>query len=1276
MAWKSDGEVGRLPSPASHLLPIPLVRRCSTLPRSRILAVALTLALIVSALAPAVPALAAPATNDLVIMATTDLHGNIYPWDYFTNKSSDVGLAKISTLVKQVRADHPDALLFDNGDLIQGTPLDYYFAKQEPANATSVHPMIKVMNAMGYNASSLGNHEFNYGVSFLKDVIAGADFPYLSANVYKPGTTESYFTPYTILDAKVGGETVKVGVIGLTPPGIVIWDKANLDGVVATGDAVEAARRYIPEMREKGAQIIVALAHTGVDDGSSYDLTQAAPENFGTALANAGLGIDLIVAGHSHQSVNKMIGSTLVIQPSNWGKQLAVATLSLEKTADGWKVASAKGELQSTKGDAVPADPEILDLVKADHQKVVDYVNQVIGKTATPLSSASARLADTTAVQAINDIQTARVKEQIKGTEWENLPVLSAAAPFKGDIDIKPGDVSIADMAALYIYDNTLVAVKVNGADLKGWLEHAAENFAQVTTPDAGDSPILNPKWAIYNYDQIDGVDYRIDITKPVGQRIVNLTYNGAPVTDTQEFVVATNNYRAGGGGNFPGTGKTVVKVVDALEENRQLIIDTVKKLGTVSYWPDYNWSLTPNFINHWSAQYALDLINRGVLRGDTTGATHLNQQITRAEFATLLVRALNLQPVTGNTPFTDINGHWAAGFIGAAYKAGLVSGVDATHFGPDALVERQQAATILARALAGTALSTQSDAVLGGFKDQAGIGSWARAGLAFAAEHGVFSGNTGGELRPADPLTRGEAAKILDVAVPEQLGPNQVKLTLLSLNDFHGHMYQDSKARAGKDVGAARLTTAFLGEELGNPAGTVIVNAGDAYQGTTISNLTQGESVNEWLNFIGTKDMTVGNHEFDWSVDVLKKRVADAKFPILAANIYYEDSGKPVEWAKPYVIQDVNGVKVGFIGLSTPQSKTIVLPANVENIEFRDPAPIVNSLVPQVRAEGAEVVVLLTHLGAAQDGPNGVADETGILLSQLTVPVDAVITGHSHTSVAAIVDGVPVVQALSYGAAYGKIELVYDKAQKKVVDTSVAVIQPSQAMAPNPTVGDLIKKWEAVIGPKTNEVVGKLATALTRTNTDAGESVLGDLIADEQRQATKADIAFMNGGGIRENIEAGDVTWGQLFAVQPFNNMLYTVKMTGQQVVDFLENAVDIQYKNVNNLPGGHGPMQVSGLSYTWDYSKPFGQRVDVASVKLDGGVAIDLAKEYTVAMNEFMVTGGDDLVVMKSIPSDKKTYTGISDLDSLVEFFKSATGPISYELQNRITVTNFPAK
>jgi len=1242
------------------------------------LVLALALALVVGGAFS--PRAVAAGSYQLTLLETTDVHGNIYPWDYYKNAPVDGrGLAQVYTLVKQIRQENPNVMLFDNGDELQGTPLDYYYAKVEPIQPGQVHPMIQVMNYMGYQAASIGNHEFNYGLSFLDEVINDANYKYLSANVYKYGTTDPYFTPYVILDEALNGgqEHIKVGVLGLTTPGIVIWDKSNLDGKLSAGDMVAAAKKYVPEMKAKGADIIVVLAHAGTSGNTSYDQSvQPAPENPVLDLANQVPGINVIFAGHEHQQIpgkalqNNKVNGVTIVEASSWGQALGEVDLTLQKTDSGWQVTDAASKLLFTKG--VQADQGVLDLVKTAHDKTVQYVTTPIGKTLTPISTAAARLADTAAMQLVNQVQMERVKEALQGTEYANLPVLSAAAPFNGDVNIKAGPVSIADIAGIYIYDNTLKAVLITGKDLRGWLEHSAENFLQVTTPDAGYTPIINPKFPGYNFDQIDGVRYQIDITKPVGQRIVNLTYNGAPVTDDQKFILATNNYRAGGGGNFPGTGKNAIVVYDKLEESRQLIIDYVKSHGTIEVEADNNWSLLPTFLNHWSAQYAVDLLNRGILIGGSSasdvhatggstdmGVLRLNDPVTRAELVKMLVTALDLPAASSQSPFVDVAGSWAQPYVDAAYAAGLVKGVDATHFDPDATVTRQDAALMVVRATAGTVPDNQNLTYLDKFSDRAAVSTYAEGAVAFALENGVLTGDAAGTLRPKATLTRGEAAKIIDLAVPEKVGPNDSKITLVTVNDFHGNL--DFVAKY-PDYGAAKLTTAFREERLANPTGTVLLSAGDMFQGTTVSNLVQGRSVIDWMNLAGFQAMAIGNHEFDWTVDVMKKDMQYADFPFLAANIYDEATGKPVTWAKPYVMLKAGGLNIGVIGIATPETKIVVMPKNVEGLDFRDPAPIVADLAGKLRAQGADLVVVLSHLASDQDKTTGViTGEAADMIHTLTAeygkaPIDALITGHSHKYVSGYVDGVPVVQALSYGSAYGKITLVYNKDLKQVVRSNVQVVKPSVNLADNEPAADLVSRWHMVIGPLVNEQVATLAQDITRTQNKAGESALGDLIADSQRAATGADIAMMNSGGIRTDLPAGPVTWGQLYAVQPFGNILYTLKMTGQQIHDVLEQGV-----------GGKGALQVSGISYKWDPNKPAGDRIDPKDILLPDGRPIDLNATYTVAANNFIATGGDNFTVFKSATS---TYTGIVDLDAFVNYLKGLPQPVQYQLQNRISV------
>ncbi|NLG70171.1 MAG: 2',3'-cyclic-nucleotide 2'-phosphodiesterase, partial [Firmicutes bacterium] len=283
--------------------------------------------------------------SELVIMATTDVHANVYPWDYYANRQADVGLALVDTLVQRIRAEHPGALLLDNGDLIQGTPLGYYVARVQPLRPGQAHPVIDVLNRMGYDAATLGNHEFNYGLDFLERTLEGARYPVVLANVYRPGTREPYFTPYVLLERELDGRPITVGVIGFTPPQILVWDRSNLEGRLEVGDIVDAARRLVPEMRAKGADIVVALTHSGASPQARWQ-PGALLENAAYALAREVPGIDVIVAGHSHLAIpgdglpehpDGIVDGVAMVQPSYWGRALGVVTLELEPEGDGWR---------------------------------------------------------------------------------------------------------------------------------------------------------------------------------------------------------------------------------------------------------------------------------------------------------------------------------------------------------------------------------------------------------------------------------------------------------------------------------------------------------------------------------------------------------------------------------------------------------------------------------------------------------------------------------------------------------------------------------------------------------------------------------------------------------------------------------------------------------------------------------------------------------------------------------------------------------------------------
>ncbi|WP_062346401.1 bifunctional metallophosphatase/5'-nucleotidase [Herbidospora yilanensis] len=569
---------------------------------------AITLAAV--ALAPAVPA---NADRDhevtVTVMASSDIHGNALNWDYFKNAEyddnarNDVGLAKISTLVNQIRRDRgaDRTLLFDSGDTIQGTPLAYYYAKVEPITETgAVHPIAKAMNAIGYDAVTLGNHEFNYGIPLLATWVKQMKAPVLAANAVSATTGRPAYEPYVIKTMKVRGEKpVKVGVLGLTNPGSAIWDKANVEGRLKFLDLVETARKYVPVLRAKGADVVLVTAHAGDNGLSSYG-SELPVENASAMVAEQVPGIDAVLFGHAHNDVpqrfvtNKVTGEqVLLTEPGRWGQRLSVVDFTLAKQRGEWRVT---GKASTTlNANTVAEDPKIVKLIKPQHDTTVAYVNQVVAQSKEQLAAVESPYKDTPILDYIQKVQTDVVKAAVAGTPDAALPVLSIAAPFSRSAVFPAGPVSVRDMAGLYVYDNTLLGIKLTGAQVKDFLEYSAKYFAQVAPGAPIDLAALTNAGGTpdYNYDQLAGVDYDVDISQPVGSRIVGLSHDGNPVTPDQQFVVAINNYRQSGGGGFPHV-TTAPVVYNGQVEIRQALIDAATASGTIdpADFADVNWRL------------------------------------------------------------------------------------------------------------------------------------------------------------------------------------------------------------------------------------------------------------------------------------------------------------------------------------------------------------------------------------------------------------------------------------------------------------------------------------------------------------------------------------------------------------------------------------------------------------------------------------------------------------------------------------------------------------
>ncbi|WP_219471314.1 bifunctional metallophosphatase/5'-nucleotidase [Nonomuraea rhizosphaerae] len=543
----------------------------------------------------------------VTVMGTSDLHGNVLNWDYFKDAAysdsagNSVGLAKVSTLVNKIRSERgaDRTLLFDSGDTIQGTPLAYYYAKVEPiARKGPVHPMAKAMNAIGYDAVTLGNHEFNYGLPLLATWVHQMKAPVLGANAVHARTGLPAYLPFVIKTMRIkGDQPVKVGVLGLTNPGVAIWDKANVEGKLRFTDLVESARKWVPVIRGLGADVVVVTAHAGDNGMSSYS-GDLPVENASALVAEQVPGIDAVLFGHAHNDVpqrfvtNKATGKqVLLTEPSKWGQRLSVIDFQLAKQRGRWTVTGKSSATLNT--NTVAEDPRITALLRPQHEATVGYVNKVVAKSSEQLSAAESPYKDTAILDYIQQVQIETVKQALPDNQ---LPVLSIAAPFSRTAVFPAGDVRVRDVAGLYVFDNTLLAVKLTGAQIKDYLEYSAKYFNQLapgapvdvaTLTNAGNTPD-------YNYDQLSGVTYDIDISKPVGQRITNLAYEGAPLAADKEFVVAINNYRQSGGGGFPHV-TTAPVLYNSQVEIRQALIDHATAKGTINP-ADFavaNWKLT-----------------------------------------------------------------------------------------------------------------------------------------------------------------------------------------------------------------------------------------------------------------------------------------------------------------------------------------------------------------------------------------------------------------------------------------------------------------------------------------------------------------------------------------------------------------------------------------------------------------------------------------------------------------------------------------------------------
>ena len=1057
---------------------------------------------------------------DLVVAGTTDVHGRLRGWNYESNVADPTrGLSRAATIVDSLRRLAPGrVILLDAGDLLQGNALTYVAARVAPADTP--HPVIAAMNAMQYDAAAIGNHEFNYGVPFLERTIRQAKFPFLAANAFLPDGGQAY--PAWTMMERAGA---RIGIVGATTPGSMVWDRNNLAGRVVVRDIVAELRSAVADVRAAGAAVVLVTMHSGLHGPSSYDTvaSRLPSENVAARVAREVPGIDLILYGHSHQEMpDTTINGVLLMQPKNWSTSVAVAHLNLRRESGAWRVVGRSSTVVPAAGRA--ESPVVLAATDAAHRATVAWVTAPIGRTPVAWRADSSRVVDTPLIDFI--LETER---RVTGAD------LASTAAFSLDASLDSGTITAARMQALYPYDNTLRAVRITGRQLREYLEHSARYYR--TASDG--TPSVDPAVPGYNFDIVAGADYTLDLSRPVGQRVTRLEFKGRAVTPADSFTLALNNYRQTGGGGYAMLSGAPV-VYDRQEEIRQLLVDEVTRRGTLNPWNYFtrNWRIEP-----------------------TSAIGSLYQQMRRQNRDEVRPPASPSPTPGGTTP---------------------------------AVVAPTPSA------------STPSPA------------------------SGAAGATTAATVRATRPVPR---------------------LRIISTNDFHGALEPRPDATGRLRGGAAYLATAIsrASADCVSPAcETLLLDGGDAFQGTPASNLAFGRPVVELFNELGYAAAAVGNHEFDWGQDTLRARMRHARYALLAANVRYAD-GRDVPWIRDDTLVTRGALKIGVVGVATLLTPTTTRASNVADLRFVDPVPIVDSLTRRLRARGADFVVVVAHDGAFcdRDGASNCRGEIVELARKLREPVDAIVSGHTHSLVNTVVNGVPIVQSRSRGTAFGVTDLGPDGSRPQVRD-----VLPD-SLAADVGVAARVQRAVTAVAPLVERPVATIASPLVR---DGAQYPLGNLIADAMRSEGRGDVAVMNNGGIRANLREGAANYGSLYEIQPFANILYRFTLSGAALRDYLE-------KLVARRLDAH----LSGAVVSYDSTAVAGSRI--RRVRMADGTELRSDGEYTLIVNDFMATGGDGLGL--GTAARRTEVLPLVDLDVLIAYLKSRPQPVRAPTDTRFVAS-----
>jgi 2',3'-cyclic-nucleotide 2'-phosphodiesterase (5'-nucleotidase family) len=1011
-------------------------------------------------------------TAHVVIVATTDVHGRALGWDYVRDAAAPGGLSRAATAIETLRARYPGmVVLVDAGDLLQGNPFATFYGRYDTRQP---HPIVDAMNALQYDVVTPGNHDFDFGVDFLRRAASQATYRYVSANVL-----DSTGAPMFLQMVMLQRGPVKVGVTGFTTPGVMLWDHTQLAGRASVRRIAGAAPMALARLDGQGADLKVVLTHSGFGE-SSYDTTGVGAENDAASLASANPKPDLVVVGHTHREIrDTVINGVHFVQPKNWAQSISVVHVWLrrEQGAGGgsWKVTTVRADLIPLAN--VAEQPRFARRLEGAHAAARLWAATPLGRATPGFEARYARAQDTPLLDFINEVQ-----RRTSGAQ------LSAAAAFDTQAGLPEGEVHQREVSGIYPYENTLRAVKISGQQLREFLEHSARYF-RTYEPN---QPIINDGVLGYNFDVVSGVVYNIDLSRPLGQRIRGLAYEGKVVQPTDSFTLAVNSYRQTGGGGYSMLSRARV-VYDKGEDIRELLVDETRRVRTLqaATYLRPSWAIIPD-----SARAAV-----------------------RAAFA----------PAPGQ-----------------------------------AVVVRTRDSTLL---------------------------------------------------------------------------------RVLATSDLHGQLEPRVwDWSQGRPVGGVAAMKPWL-DSLSRACGCTSfrLDAGDEMQGTALSNATYGRGTVDAMNAMGFDAAAIGNHEFDWSIDTLRQRMSEAKYPFLSANIT-TGSGRP-DWAKPWTLVTKYGTRVAVIGLTTTETPTATAPRNVQGLTFGNGAEAIKRYLPEARA-AADYVIVVAHVGATCDSGMGGACHGEILdvARQLdSGSVDLIVAGHSHQRVNTVVNGIPIVEAQSSGRSIGVVDFVRVGGRREV---RIQLVTPyADQVRPDATLTEALGRQQQAVRNITERTVGRLKFPLKREGAEYG---LGRLIADAQRSAGRADVAIMNNGGIRADLPAGPITWGNVYQVQPFQNRLQRLTVKGSVLQEALENCVA---GDGDRLPDCH----VAGVEVWYDARKPAGKRID--RIRFENGKNIEKDRTYTLVVSDFMATGGSGFRMLSSSPRED---LDVLDVDAFIRYLTVLRSPV----------------